>query len=125
MPFNPNPSKQAPEAIFSLKTNKVYHPPLLFTDPTVQQISTPRHSGIHLDEKLTFKHHINEKTNKVNTGIGIICRLSNILPPSALLIIYRSFVRPFLDYGILSMISQKMNRSVVKLNQLNTMRLWS
>ena len=98
-PFNRNPSKQAPEVIFPLKTNKVYHPPLLFNNSTVQQISTQKHLGIHLDEKLTFKHHINEKTNKVNKGIGIICKLSNILPPSALLIIYRSFVRPHLDHG--------------------------
>ena len=55
--------------------------------------------GIHLDEELTFKHHINEKINKANKGIGIIRKLNNILPRSALLTIYRSFIRPHLDYG--------------------------
>ena len=54
---------------------------------------------IHLDEELTFKHHINEKINKANKGIGIIRKLNNILPHSALLTIYSSFVRPHLDYG--------------------------
>ena len=31
--------------------------------------------------------------------IGIIRKLNNIRPCSALLIIYRSFIRPHLDYG--------------------------
>ena len=49
--------------------------------------------------KLTFKHHINEKINNANKGIGIIHKLNNILPRSTLLTIYRSFIRPHLDYG--------------------------
>ena len=99
MSFNPDPSKQAQEVIFSRKINKVYHPPLLFNNSTVQQISSQKHLGIHLDEELTFKHHINEKINKANKGIGIICKLDNILPRSALFTIYRSFIRPHLDSG--------------------------
>ena len=53
---------------------------------------------MHLDEELTFKHHINKKINEANKGIGIIRKLNNILPCSALLIIYHSFIRPHLDY---------------------------
>ena len=37
--------------------------------------------------------------NKVNKTIGILRKLHNILPGSALLIIYKSFIRPHLDYG--------------------------
>ena len=55
--------------------------------------------GIHLDEELTFKHHINENINKTNKGIGTIRKLNNVLPCHALLTVYRSFVRPDLDYG--------------------------
>ena len=40
MSFNPDPSKQPQEVIFSRKINKVYHAPLLFNNPTVQQISS-------------------------------------------------------------------------------------
>ena len=99
MSFNPDPSKQVQEVIFSRKVKKVHHPPLLFNNSTIQQISSHKHLGIHLDEELTFKHHINEKINKANKGIGIICKLNNILPRSALLTIYHSFIRPHLDYG--------------------------
>ena len=58
-----------------------------------------QHLGIHLREELTFKHRINEMVNKANKGIGIIRKLDNILPRSALLTIYRSSVRLSLDYG--------------------------
>ena len=99
MSFNPDSSKQAQEVIFSSKINKVYHPPLLFNNSAVQQISSQKHLGIHLDEGLTFKYHIDKIINKTNKGIRIIRKLNNILPRSALLTIYRYFVRPHLDYG--------------------------
>ena len=91
--FNPDSSTQ--EVIFAWKVNKVYHPPLLFNNSTVQQIPTQKHLGIHPDEELIFKHHI---INKANNGIAIILKLNNILPLSALLTIYRSFVRTRFDY---------------------------
>ena len=94
--FYPDPSKEAQEVIFSRKTNKVYHPSLWFNNSTIQQISQ-KHLGIHLDEELTFKHHINEMINKANKGIGIIRKLNNILPRSALSTIYR--LKFHLDYG--------------------------
>ena len=46
-----------------------------------------------------IQHRINEKINKANKGIEIIRKLHNILPCHDLLTIYRSFVRPDLDYG--------------------------
>ena len=99
MSFNPDPSKQTQKVIFSWNINKVYHPPLLFNNSTVQQISSQKHLGICLDEELTFKYHGNEKIRKANRGIGVIRKLDNILPLSALLTIYCSFIRPHLDYG--------------------------
>ena len=76
MYFNPDPPKQAQEVIFSRKINKVHHSPLLFNNSTIQQISSQKHLGIHLDEELTLKHHINDKINKANKGIGIIRKLN-------------------------------------------------
>ena len=37
--------------------------------------------------------------NKVNKTIGLLRKLQNILPREPLLTIYKSFVRPHLDYG--------------------------
>ena len=39
MNFNPDPSKQAQEVIFTRKVKKVLHPPILFNNNPVQQFS--------------------------------------------------------------------------------------
>ena len=52
---------------------------------------------MHLDEKLNFNHHVKEKN--ANEGIGLIRKLAHVLPRQSLLIIYKSFIRPYLDYG--------------------------
>ena len=49
--------------------------------------------------KLNFKLHIKEKISKAMKGICIIKKLSNVLPRKSLITIYKSFVRPHLDYG--------------------------
>ena len=96
--FNPDLSKQAQKVIFSRKTNKVSHPTTTFNTVPVAYTSCQKHLGLHLDEKLNFSQHINIKISKANKGIGIIKRLSHILPRKSLLTIYKSFIRPHLDY---------------------------
>ena len=54
---------------------------------------------MQFDKKLTFGEHLNKVESKVNKTIGIICNLQNVLPRSALLTIYKPFIRPNLDYG--------------------------
>ena len=46
-----------------------------------------------------FQHHVKEKIAKASKGIDVIKKLNNVLPRNALLTIYKSFVRPHLDYG--------------------------
>lgn len=58
-----------------------------------------RHLLIHLDEKLDFNPHIKTNTDKTDAGIALIRKLQNKLPRNAILNIYKSFLRPHLDYG--------------------------
>ena len=62
-----------------------------------QYIKSPL--GIILDSKLTFQNHIHMVTTKINKTIGLLCKLQNLLPRTALIAIYKAFVRPHLDYG--------------------------
>ena len=87
MSFNPDPKKQA-QVIFSRKRVKDCHPLVFFNDAVKEQSTNQKHLGIHLDEKLDF-----------NADIGIIKKLQSKLPRNALLTIYKSFIRPHLDYG--------------------------
>ena len=99
MAFNPDPNKQATEVIFSHKINTVNHPTLYFNASPVTTAPFQKHLGLFLDEKLNFGHHLNEKISKANKIIGLIKRLHYHLPRKSLLNIYKSFVRPHLDYG--------------------------
>ena len=52
-----------------------------------------------LDTKLDFQGHLKSIFNKVNKTIGLLRKLHNTLPRLPLLTIYKSFIRPHLDYG--------------------------
>ena len=97
--FNPDPTKQAQEVIFSRKTKKLPHPPLVFNNTNVTQSIYQKHLGLILDSKLTFENHVNMVTTKINKTIGLLRKLKNLLPRTALIKIYKAFVRPHLDYG--------------------------
>ena len=99
MLFNPDVTKQAQEVIFSRKSNKTDHPVVYFNEAPIAKASCQKHLGMHLDEKLNFNTHIKKKIPKVNKGIGIIRKFAHLLPRESLTTIYKSFVRPHIDYG--------------------------
>ena len=65
---------------------------------SVKQVPSQKHLGRILDNKLNFQEHLKNILNKVNNTIGLLRKLQNILPREPLLTIYKSFVRPHLDY---------------------------
>ena len=99
MSFNPDVSKEAREVTFSRKRSVSSHPPLTFNNIPVAQTNSQIHLGMQLDKKLNFEEHLKKVESKVNKNIGIIRKLQNVFPRSALLTIYKSFIRPHLDYG--------------------------
>ena len=99
MSFNPDRNKQAQEVIFSRKLRKVFHPNLSFNDQPIERSVAHKHLGLTLDEKLSFTNCINHKINKTLKGVGLLRKLSTLLPWQSLLTIYKSFIRSHLDYG--------------------------
>ena len=99
MSFNPDPSKQAQEVIFSRKIQKTCHPSIYFNNKSVKQVPSQNHLGLPLDNKLNFQEHLQNILNKADKTIGLLRKLQNILPSEPLLTIYKSFVRSHLDYG--------------------------
>ena len=99
MAFNPDLSKQVQEIVFSPKTHKISHPKVNFINSPIVQSTYQKHFGLYLDEKLNLSHHINEKISKGYRGIGVIKKLQNNLPRQSSLTIFKSFIRPHLDYG--------------------------
>ena len=54
---------------------------------------------VSLDFKLTFENHFNNVLAKVKKAVGLLRKLSSILPKTTLSIIYKAFIRPRLGYG--------------------------
>ena len=98
MEFNPDPSKQANEVLFSCKKSSPNHPPLVFNGNLVAKRSDQKHLGLLLDSRLSFEKHVNEKIIKAKKHIGLIKHLSKYLPLKTLDQMYKAFVRPHLDY---------------------------
>ena len=65
MCFNPDPSKQAQEVIFSCKIKKLSHPVLIFNNNQVKKTPSQKHLDLFLDEKLNFAEHLRYIPNKV------------------------------------------------------------
>ena len=72
MMFNPDLTKQAQEVIFSRKTVKPFHPHVFFNEVPVERSVSQKHLGLHLDQKLDFSKHINEKISKALKIISTI-----------------------------------------------------
>ena len=99
MAFNPDPTKQAVEVLFSKKKNEVYHPPLYFNGAVIIRVDSHKHLGLTLDSKLTFLNHVNEKIKATTKTVGILRYFRKYLPLNTLDQIYKMFIRPHFDYG--------------------------
>ena len=99
MKFNPDPNKPNQEVYFSNRTIKDSSVFLTFNNNKVEVISSQKHLGLILDERLNFNKNLESKINKCYKITGFLKRLFNKLPRDALLRIYKSFVRSHLAYG--------------------------
>ena len=71
MSFNPDPSKQAQEVIFSRKIKKSNRPELIFNNIPVNQTPYQKYLSMFSGDKLNFGEHLKYITNKINKSIGL------------------------------------------------------
>ena len=72
---------------------------MYFNNIPVSSTSVHKHLGMLLDDKLSYEHHLKSVLNKVKKTIGLLRKFQQILPRQSLITIYKSFIRPHLDYG--------------------------
>ena len=75
MEFNPDPTKQAKEVLFSCKKVSPDHPDLIFNGTPVTRVDEHKHLGLTLQSNLSFDSHLNEKMIKAKKSIGILKHL--------------------------------------------------
>ena len=115
MSFKPDRTKQVQGIIFSRKNNATTHPPIFFNNSEIKLSSSQKHLGLTLDSKLSFNEHKND-LHQANKGVGLLRKLQTILPRKSLLTIYKSFLRPLLDYADV-IYDQPSNESFSKKNE--------
>jgi len=64
----------------------------------ITQVESTRFLGVYVDQHLTWKEHINYISQKIAKNIGIIARISYLLPITIRLQLYYSLVYPYLTY---------------------------
>ena len=117
--FNPDPTKQANEVLFSCKKSIPNHPHIVLNGTVVAKMNEQKHLGFILDSKLSFEKHLNEKIIKAKKYIGIIKHLSCFLPLKTLDQMFKSLVRSHLDYcDIIYHIPSRQDQFGVTLNSL-------
>ena len=75
------------------------HPPLFFNENVVLQTNLQKHLGMFLNKKLNFSELFKTIFQLTNKTIGLFRILQTLLPRAPLITIYKSFIRPHLDYG--------------------------
>ena len=84
---------------FSRKIQTTNHPPLFFNENIIPKTTHQKDLEIFLDSKLNFSEHLKTIFQKTNKTIGLLWKLQTLLPRAPLITIYKSFIRPHLDYG--------------------------
>ena len=64
----------------------------------IPRVDYTKFLGVFIDEKLTWKPHINYIQNKIAKNIGIVFRLSSFMPKHILRTLYCTLVLPYFSY---------------------------
>lgn len=87
--------------VFHTAQRHVNYPDLFIDGHKIEFVSDFNFLGIVLNENLKWKSHIDMISNKISKTLGIMKKLKNTLPESALLNIYNALVLSYLNYGII------------------------
>lgn len=66
----------------------------------LSRVAEAKFLGMILDDRLSFISHINLLRNKISKSIGIIYKISSLVPYHVLLKLYFSLIYPYLIYGV-------------------------
>ena len=66
----------------------------------IEEVDRTKFLGVHIDNALTWKYHIDHICSKVSKNTGIILKARKILQSETLLTLYYSFILPYFNYCI-------------------------
>ena len=94
--FNPDKTEVL---TVSAKKCKGTHPPLYLSGTQLKEVQSHKHLGITLTNDLSWSNHISSVVTKASQRLAIMKRLKYTLHRSTLERLYKTIVRPILEYG--------------------------
>ena len=118
--FNPLKTESL---LISRKTNTV-HPPVFMQDQQIKEVESHKHLGVILSNDCSWQKHIDYIKEKAWTRINIMRRLKYDLYKKSLETIYKSFIRPLLEYAdVIWDNCTQQNKNELELIQLEAARI--
>ena len=66
----------------------------------LELVSSFKLLGLHIESHLSWKLHLEHLTKVLSPKVGMLCRLSKILPQNVLITLYLTIIQPHIDYAI-------------------------
>ena len=67
-------------------------------DCLIRQVKQTKCLGVTIDDKITWKLHINDICLKISQAVGVMYRLRTVVPMRILLTLYYTMILPYLSY---------------------------
>ena len=85
--------------VITKKVNRPIYGPVLLDDIVVTKVTSHTHLGIIFIENLLWEVYICNRIKKTAPTMNGLVRTSRVLPRPVKEVIYRTFIRPVLEYG--------------------------
>jgi len=90
---------------FMLLTSRKHNPAsfkITINNHTISPEDNLKYLGILLDNKLSWKPHVQKVKTQLSRACGIIPKLKHYTSPPVLKVVYNSLIHPYLNYSVLN-----------------------
>ena len=105
--------------LVTLKNNRDTPLPIYFGDSTIHEVDSHKHLGITLSKNLSWGDHVQDIVTKAGKRVDILAFLMYRLDRNTLEIIYKTFIRPILEYGdvLLCNMTEEQSQMIEQVNK--------
>ena len=80
------------------KALPISYPNLCIMGTPITQVQSSKFLGVYVDQHLSWKEHISNISTKIAKNLGILTRISRILPPQTRTALYYTLIHPYITY---------------------------
>ena len=94
--FSPSKSEHM---IISKRTNHIHYDQIVLDSTVVERVARHSHLGLVITETMSWEPHIRSRIEKAAPTLNLLVRNTVLLPRHVKETIYKTFIRPVLEYG--------------------------